>query len=124
MKLKNGILIALCGLFLSAFSLRAEPPREEIIHAYRLLMVANADYIGHRGKAMEALRRAGRALDLVLEGDAPSGERQWKSDEQLREAGRLLRDAKEKLESKDRERAAEQVDRALEEIRKALPPRP
>jgi hypothetical protein len=120
MKMKSGILIALTGILFLAFSLRAEPPREEIVHAYRLLMVANADYDGHRVKAMEALRRAGRALDLDLKGDAPTGERQWKSDEQLREAGRLLHEARNQLEARDRERAAEHVDHAIQEIDLAL----
>lgn len=120
MKRKSGILMALYGILWVAFSLHAEPPREEIVHAYRLLMVAKADYGGHRERAMEALRRAGPAIGLVLEGDAPSAERQWKSDDQLREARRLLQDARGKLEARDRERAAEHVDRALEEIGRAL----
>ena len=120
MRLKSGILMALCGTSLLAFSLQAEPPREEIAHAYRLLMVANADCDGHRGKAMEALRRAGHALELDLKGNAPSGEPQRKSDEQLREADRLLHDARNQLESKDRERAAEHVDLAIQEIEIAL----
>jgi len=121
MKLKTGIsLLAFSAALFLASSLRAEPPREEIAHAYRLLMVANADYEGHRAKAMEALRHAGQVLNLELKGDAPSGERQWKSDEQLREARRLLQDSRNQLEARDRERAAEHVDRAIAEIDLAL----
>jgi hypothetical protein len=55
-----------------------------------------------------------------LEGDFPEREHQWKSDEQLTEARRLLKDARDRLESQDRERVASRVDKAIEEIDLAL----
>ena len=111
-----GILLAL-SLGISAY---ADTPREEMAHAYRLLRDAKADYHGHRGKALEHLRVAGEALDLDLQGDAPKGERQYKSDESLAEARRLLEDVHAKLEARDKDKAAARVDKAIAEINKAL----
>jgi hypothetical protein len=111
-----GIALVL-SLGISAY---ADTPREELAHAYRLLRDAKADYDGHRGKALAHLRHAGEALDLNLEGDAPKGERQYKSDESLAEARRLLGDVRDKLEARDKDKAADRVDKAIEEIDKAL----
>ena len=98
----------------------AESPREEIAHAHRLLKHANGDYAGHRAKAMRELETAGHALHLDLGGELNGHEPQWKSDEQLTEARRLLRDARDKLEQADREHAAAHLDKAIEEIDSAL----
>jgi len=89
-------------------------------HAYYLLKAANSDYGGHRVNAMKELQEAGKALDLRLKGDASKGERQWKSDKQLEEARRLLREARDKLERQDRDRVAAHVDQAIKEIDRAL----
>jgi hypothetical protein len=101
-------------------SAHAETPREELVHAYHLLKKADHDYAGHRVKAMGEVEIAGRALGLELGGEAPERERQWKSDEQLTEARRLLREAREKLERRDRDRVADHVDIAVKEIDAAL----
>lgn len=98
----------------------AEGPREEIVHAYRLLKGADHDYDGHREAAMKELRIAGDKLGLTLEGDEIKGERQWKSDKRLAEARRLLKDARDKLEGRDRDRAAASVEHAIKEINIAL----
>lgn len=98
----------------------AETPREEITHAYILLAHADADYAGHKGNAMHELSAAGKKLGLKLEGEALVGERQWKSDQKLVEARRLLKDAREKLESADRTSAADRVDTAIHELDIAL----
>jgi len=98
----------------------AETPREEIAHAYILLAHADADYAGHRGNAMKVLSAVGKDLGLHLEGDAATSERQWKSDRKLMEARRILLDAREKLEEKDRARAATRLDKAIREIDTAL----
>jgi hypothetical protein len=110
--------IALALTFgLSAY---AETPREELVHAFRLLKRANADYAGHRAKAMAEVEAAGHELGLDLGGDLPEREGQWKSDAQLKEARKLLREARTKLEKADRERIASHVDVAVTELDEAL----
>ena len=104
----------------SNLSLRAEPPREELIHAFRLLKTANHDYAGHRVKAMRQIETAGADLGLVLAGDLLVVERQWKSDAQLAEAKRLLVHARNQLEARDRDRVAARIQVAIEEIDMAL----
>ena len=98
----------------------AESPREELAHAYRLLQRADHDYEGHRIEAMRAVEAAGRELGISLKGDLSDHERQWKSDEHMVEARRLLRHAREKLENRDRDRVAERVEKASKEIDSAL----
>ncbi|HZV34522.1 MAG TPA: hypothetical protein VFB72_08075 [Verrucomicrobiae bacterium] len=99
----------------------AESPRDELIHAYQLLQRSNGDYAGHKAKAMEEIQAAGRSMNLNFEGLRMSTEeRQWKSDEQLTEARRLLNDASQKLESRDREHAAEHLQRAIRDLDEAL----
>jgi hypothetical protein len=98
----------------------AETPREELVHAYVLLKIADHDYAGHRGKALEEVSAAGKALGLELKGAGEDRERQWKSDKQLEEARRLLREARDKLEAKDRDRVASHVEVAIKEIDLAL----
>ena len=110
--------------FVLAFSVGvqayAETPRESLVHAYRLLKVANHDYDGHRVKAMEHIEAAAKALGLELGGDLLKRERQWKSDAQLNEARKLLKVAARKLERADRDRVADRVDNAIKEINIAL----
>jgi hypothetical protein len=98
----------------------AESPREELIHAFHLLKTANHDYGGHRRAAMAEVEAAGRGLGLELGGDVPDRERQWQSDARLAEARRLLLDAREKLELRDRDRVAARVEKAIREIDAAL----
>jgi hypothetical protein len=69
---------------------------------------------------MEAVEAAGHDLGLELGGDLPDRERQWKSDDQLIEARRLLRDSRDKLEAHDRDRVASHVEKAIKEINAAL----
>jgi hypothetical protein len=105
---------------LSAEKPRPETPREEIAHAFRLLKKADRDYAGHRVKAMAEVEVAGKALGLELTGEIADKEKQWKSDEQVTEARRLLREARDKLEKKDRDIVAEHVDIAVKELDEAL----
>jgi hypothetical protein len=98
----------------------AESPREEVAHAHRLLKFANGDYAGHRANALRELQEAGKSLHLELGGEVDKHEKQWKSDQQLEEARRLLREAKDKLEREDRDRVAARLDKAIEEIDHAL----
>ncbi len=120
-KLHSYLPIAAIALIMSfGFSAFAEPPRDELVHAYHLLKKANHDYDGHREKAMEAVEAAGKDLGLELGGDLPDSERQWKSDDQLIEARKLLRDARDKLEAHDRDRVADHVETAIKEKNAAL----
>ncbi|HXS67667.1 MAG TPA: hypothetical protein VN761_02420 [Candidatus Polarisedimenticolia bacterium] len=98
----------------------AETPREELAHAYVLLKDARNDYHGHRGEAMKAVQKAGDMLGLDLKGHRSEREGQMKSDELMAESGRLLRDARGKLQARDRDRVAAHVDHAIEEVDKAL----
>jgi hypothetical protein len=98
----------------------AEPPRDELVHAYWLLKTAKADYHGHRAEALHAVENAGKDLGLELKGGVPERERQWKSDAQLQEAARLLHDARDKMEERDRKRAAEHLEHAIKEVDAAL----
>lgn len=125
MKLTSNLslTIAAIGLALTfgLTSARAESPRDEVSHAYQLLQHSGQDYNGHKAKAMAEVEAAGRSMNLSFEGfQIPTPERQWKSDAQLKEASHLLRDASEKLEGRDRERAAEHLQRAIHELDEAL----
>lgn len=124
MKLKSRLLslkiAAMAAIVSFGLWAHAEPPRQELAHAYWLLKTANADYAGHRAAAMHAVEAAGKKLGLELRGDFPEGERQWKSDAQLTEAKRLLRDARDKMEDADRTRVADHLERAVKEIDAAL----
>ena len=123
MKTKNRLTCLAAALALSlGFSLRAdaESPRDELSHAYRLVSRANGDYAGHRQKAMDEIGDAARELGLPVEGELSTGERQWKADQQMTEARRLLSDARDKLEDRDRTRVASHVESAIREIDAAL----
>ena len=99
----------------------AENPRDEVVHAYHLLKTADRDYDGHREAAIKDVQIAGDKLGLSLDTfEFPQTERQWKSDQKLSEARRLLQDASGKLEDRDRDRAAASVDKAVKEIDHAL----
>jgi hypothetical protein len=98
----------------------AEPPRQELVHAYVLIKHANHNYEGHRARALEHLQAAGKALNLNLEGDANERERQWQSDQMLAEARHLLYHARGAFERHDRDIAAAHVDKAIDEIDRAI----
>src|SRR5690348_7886234 len=113
---KNRSLILKIAAFVVALSFGisayAEPPREEIAHAYVLLKLAKHDYGGHKAEAIHQLEVAGRALGLDLHREGSAHERQMRSDELVSEAGRLAHDAEEKLEARDRQRVADHLDKA------------
>jgi hypothetical protein len=115
------VKIAAIALALT-FGMRAyaEAPREELVHAYILLKGADHDYDGHRVAAMKQLEGAAADLGLKLEGGDVEHERQWKSDERLAEARKLVREARVKLEAHDRELAADHLGKALKELNAAL----
>src|SRR5215469_12043255 len=98
----------------------AESPREELAHAYYLLKSANADYGGHRAKALHELGSAGEELHMELKGGVPEGERQWHSDKQLEEARRLIADVNERMEERDRQHISHHLEASMKEIDLAL----
>ena len=108
------------GVLLLGTQAYADSPREDIVHAYVLLKMANNDYAGHRGNAIKELEKAGQELGLDLHGHGQEHERQMQSDAQMAEAGRILREARDRLDAHDREHAAAHVDRAMREIDRAL----
>jgi hypothetical protein len=121
MKMYRSVCVLIAVLMLGFGSQAyAATAREDLVHAYVLLKMANSDYGGHRGVALKQLEDAGHDMGLDLKGRGTEHERQMKSDEQVAEAGRILRDVRNRLEARDREHAAARVDRAIEEINKAL----
>jgi hypothetical protein len=126
MKLTSGLLHLVAVTVALSFAARvyAEPPRQELVHAYALLKNANHNYEGHRARAMEHIQAAGKAINLKLEGDASEREHQWKSDQMLAEARHLLYHARGAFEAHDRDLAAAHVDKAIEEIDRAIGKQP
>ena len=94
--------------------------REDLVHAYVLVKLANNNYGGHRANALHHLEVAGRDLGLDLHSGGTERERQMQSDAQMAEAGRILRDVRYRLDVHDRDRASANVNRAIIEIDKAL----
>jgi len=126
MKLTSGLLQLVAVTVALSFAARAyaEPPRQELVHAYGLLKNANHNYEGHRARAMEHIQAAGKAINLKLEGDASEREHQWKSDQMLAEARHLLYHARGAFEAHDRDLATAHVDKAIEEIDHAIGKQP
>jgi len=121
----RSFIVPVASALLLAFSLSVradETSREEIKHAFHLLKWANADYHGHKAAAMDELKAAGREVGYDLEGeqDRWHAEHQWKSDDQLREARRLLRHARDHYENADREHLAHHIEKAIKELDAAL----
>jgi hypothetical protein len=117
-KLIPAAVLAL-GLWAGADA-HAQTAREDLVHSYVLLKLANRDHGGHRAAAIREVEAAGKELGLTLEGHGSDREQQWKSDDQLREARRVLRVARDRLEAKDRDRVAAHLDRAIGELDAAL----
>ncbi|HWC59150.1 MAG TPA: hypothetical protein VHC44_05590 [Verrucomicrobiae bacterium] len=113
------VLVAGLALLFSAQAY-ADPARDDIVHAYVLLKMANANYAGHRDKAIKELEQVGHELGMDLNGRGADNERQMKSDGQMAEAARILHEARNRLDARDREHAASHVDRAISEIELAL----
>jgi hypothetical protein len=115
--LKVAALVVALSFGLSA---RAESPRDEMAHAYVLLKMAKNDYGGHKAEAIRQLELASHDIALDLHGRETEHERQLKSDELISHAADLLHGARNKLETRDRERAAAHLDVAIREIDAAL----
>jgi hypothetical protein len=91
--------------------------RHKLRHAYWLLEQADRDYGGHKGKAMEEIKKAGKLMGMDLHGEGYGGEHQRWSDERLREARQSLVDIVDTHHEREHEHiwlAIKELDRALE----------
>jgi len=113
------VAIGILALTLSTGAF-AETPREQLTHAFRLISGANSDYAGHRRRAMTEIEAAAKELGIEVRGEVSQNERQWKSDQQMSEARRLLVDARDHMEKQDRDRVAGHVETAIKEVEDAL----
>ena len=112
-------VLAACLLVLSHPELvNAEPkaPGALLRDAYITLSYGNHDYNGHRYYAMREIEAAANLMKFDLRGDGPGVERQRVSDEQLRDAKSMLKQAQGEL----RGRARKHIAKAIGEIDKAL----
>ena len=115
-------LCVLMTMFLLSFANHAyaASAREDLVHAYVLLKMANNNYGGHRATALHHIEEAAHDIGLDLKGGGTERERQWKSDAQVAEAGRILKDVRYRLDRRDRDRAVAHLDRAIREVDDAL----
>jgi hypothetical protein len=112
-----GILALLCfTLSLCTTAVAGPPPGELLREAYISLEKADHDYKGNRKAAMEQIERAGKLVGVNVRGDGHAHEKQGVSDEHLRAAQNLLRDARSGLSGK----AVKHVNKALEHLSIAL----
>jgi hypothetical protein len=90
--------------------------RHKLRHAYWLLEQADRDYGGHKDKAIEEIRKAGKLMGLDLRGEGFGGERQPWSDVRLVEAKHTLEDIVDPSHRREHEhiwKAIVQINRAL-----------
>jgi hypothetical protein len=128
--LRLSVLCAAVFGVLSAPALaNAADTHEELYHAKHWLEKADHDYDGHRAKAVEEIRAALKKLGHDPNAHAakapaePVHEKQWKSDDQLKHARKLLKEAEKRLAANSNEKHQEalgNVAKAVEEIDIAL----
>jgi hypothetical protein len=88
--------------------------------AYRILATGDHDYHGHRIEAMHRIKKAANLLGLDLSGDDKDREKQFLSDDKLREARGLLQNILGASEVKDQKRVTRHLEAAISEIDTAL----
>ena len=88
--------------------------------AYRILASGDHDYHGHRVAAMHEIHKAAELLGVDLAGDDRDHERQFLSDDRLREARGLLKNVLGASEIKGQERISRHIELAIREIDGAL----
>ncbi|HUD48678.1 MAG TPA: hypothetical protein VMR33_17735 [Candidatus Baltobacteraceae bacterium] len=94
-----------------------EEKREKLRHAYWLLEHADADYHGHRVKAMEHIKKAADVIGMDLHGHDYATTDQFKSDERMRRARALLHEVADESGGREHEHlrdAIHELDHALE----------
>jgi|ERR1700722_9077051 len=95
----------------------SDEKRRKLRRAYWLLEGADRDYKGHKGKAMEEIKKAAKFMDLDLHGEGYGGVRQAWSNERLHEAKKALEDVVDTHHEREHEhiwKAIQEIDRALE----------
>jgi hypothetical protein len=93
-----------------------EAKRHKLRRAYWLLEFTKDDYGGHKGKAIEEMKKAGHDMGIDLHSESFPAEGQRVSDERLREAKHLLEDIVDPGHHHEHEhiwRAIQELDRAL-----------
>ena len=113
------LLTVACAFLLVAPAQRllAGPGSAELLkQAYIALGRADHDYKGHRLEAMKHVEAAGKEMGLEMHGEGKGHEKQWVSDDQLREAKGLLEQALPGLAGK----AAQHTKKAIEQINASL----
>lgn len=88
--------------------------------AYRILASSDHDYQGHRVKAMQEIETAAGLLGVDLSGDRHYHSPQPWSDDQMREAQKMLRHVRNSAEVKDQDRITRHLDEAINQIDAAL----
>lgn len=120
---------AVVGVLICAAPGFAGEVPEELYHAKHWLEKADRDYDGHRGKAVQEIRAALQHLGKDPNAHPtkiptkPVHEKQWKSDDQLRHARKLLKEAETHLAGKGggkHQDALANIAKAVEEIDIAL----
>jgi hypothetical protein len=111
-------VLAFAFLLLTSLSLHAQPaPAANLLRrAYVTLSLADHDYKGHRAEAMKQIEAAAKLLGVNLHGDGRGHEKQGVSDEQLRTARGLLKEARAGLSGKP----LKHLDKAINQISTAL----
>jgi len=96
-------------------------PEAEMLHrAYRILATGDHDYRGHRAEAMKQVKKAADLLGYDLGGDDQYHEKQFLSDDKMREARDLLNHVLGAAEVKGQEKISKHIDAAISEIDAAL----
>jgi hypothetical protein len=111
-----GILSLLCFVLSLCTTAVAAPPGELLREAYIRLEKADHDYKGNRKAAMEQIEKAAKLEGVNVRGDGRGRERQGISDEHLRAAENMLREARGGLKGK----ALKHANKALEHLSIAL----
>ena len=88
--------------------------------AYRILATGDHDYDGHRIKAMHEIEAAAKLLGLDLSGDARDHEKQFLSDDKMREAKGLLEKVLNASEVKDQKHISKHIEGAIKQIKGGL----
>jgi hypothetical protein len=100
-KLSRLIVLSLAvALFLGLTTRVHAAPVDLLRQAYLTLSEADHDYDGHRIESMKRIEEAAKELGVNLRGDGHDHEKQGISDEHLREAYKLLQEAKGGLSGK------------------------
>jgi hypothetical protein len=120
---------AVVGVLTCAAPAFAGEVSEELYHARHWLEKADRDYDGHRGRAVQEVRAALQRLGHDPNAHPtkipakPVHEKQWKSDDQLRHARKILKEAESHLAGKGgakHQEAIAHIAKAVEEIDVAL----